>query len=112
MRSMCLSVLAERPHAFKQFWGGTFCEGIITPPLLTLNMRGTASMKRVVKVNKQLTLGWFVKTEIEEPNVWDVCDHFWYNPSWYHDGWLDVSYFHPVEFVRLIMSPMERRLDI
>ncbi len=52
MRSMCLSLLAERPHAFKQFWGGTFCEGIITPPRLTLNMRGTASVKSVVKVNR------------------------------------------------------------
>jgi hypothetical protein len=52
MRSMCLSLLAERPHAFKQFWGGTFCEGIITPPLLTLNMRDTEEHGSGVKVNK------------------------------------------------------------
>lgn len=79
MRRMCLSLLAERPHAFEQYWRVTFrqferseetegdrqkfiwggtvvrrqkCEGIITPPLLTLNMRGTASVKSVVKVNR------------------------------------------------------------
>ena len=54
MRSMCLSLLAERPHAFKQFWGGTFCEGIITPPLLTLNMRDTEEHGSGVKVNRNI----------------------------------------------------------
>jgi len=69
MRSMCLSLLAERPHAFKQFWGGTFCEGIITPPLLTLNMRGTASRKSVVKVNKQIGLFQWTSPEIVVPTI-------------------------------------------
>jgi hypothetical protein len=72
MRSMYLSVLAERPHAFKQLWGGTFCEGIITPPPLTLNMRGTASHESVVKVNKQKNLNFWSRPS--EPCVWDVID--------------------------------------